>query len=81
MTDKATIVRGLREALDANLPADMRQGIHRAIEFYSGQPSVAAQPDDRPRDAKNGRIIEFRASKVTVNGKTLIDNSRSPFER
>jgi hypothetical protein len=68
------LVRGLRESLNHNLPADMRHGIHKAIELYSGKPEAqSAPPDTGPRDVHNQPII-FTA-RVTLNGQPTIHPS------
>jgi hypothetical protein len=68
------IVRNLREALDHNLPADMRQGIQTSIEFLTGKPEAPpAPPDTGPRDVHNQPII-FTA-RVTLNGQPTIHPS------
>jgi hypothetical protein len=69
--DKAAIVRGLRDALDHNLPADCRAGIVRAIELYTGKAEPTPEPPDtRPRDALYNQPITF-TPKISINGKPL----------
>jgi hypothetical protein len=63
-------VRSLRDALDHNLPSDMRQGIVRAIELLSGKPEAHPAPDTQPRDALYNLPITF-TPKISVNGKPL----------
>jgi hypothetical protein len=65
------LIHNLREALEHNLPSDMRAGIVRSIELLTGKPEAAPQPDTQPRDALYNKPITFTASKVTVNGLPL----------
>jgi hypothetical protein len=68
-------VRGLREALEHNLPADMRQGIQASIAHLTGRPDPTPEPPPTLGPA-------FTAT-VTFNGKTFphpsIPNPRRPF--
>jgi hypothetical protein len=80
MSDDA-IIANLRDALEHNLPADMRQGIVASIEHLTGKAEPSqTPPDTRPRDALTGEVITL-TPKVTVGGKPLFDHSspRNPY--
>jgi hypothetical protein len=73
--DNEAIVRGLRESLDHNLPADMRRGIQQAIELYTGKPE--------PRPVPPAPLGPAFTAKVTLNGEPFphptTPNPRRPF--
>jgi hypothetical protein len=67
------IIRNLRECLArGDLPADMRQGIERAIEFHTGKPE--------PRPVPPAPLGPGFTARVTINGETF-DTSSQPKQR
>jgi hypothetical protein len=67
--DNEAIVRNLRDALDHDLPADMRQGIQRTIEFHTGRPDPTPEPPTPLGPAF--------VAKVTINGEPF-DTTSTP---
>jgi hypothetical protein len=71
----AATVRGLREALDHNLPSDMRRGIEASIALLQGRPD--------PTPAPPAPLGPAFTAKVTLNGETFphptTSTPRRPF--
>jgi hypothetical protein len=71
----ADILKGLRDALDHDLPADMRQGIVASIEHLTGKPE--------PRPAPPTPMGPAFVAKVTLHGEPFphpaTSNPRKPF--
>jgi hypothetical protein len=63
------ILKGLRESLDHNLPADMRAGIQASIEHLTGKPE--------PRPAPPTPLGPGFVAKVTINGEPF-DTTSTP---